>query len=281
VIDDDTPWVRDFRGLWGLDTGDPLGGERAPAGPRYERDGSVRRSWADPLGWAGLHKVPPSDAETERALERRIADLAAEEAECDAAVARARDEARALEAARVSLGARGTTRERRRDLEARIDAAEREVEALVGERATLAEERRLHTETLEGQVPRDPPRAHVRNVHAPMAARKRAHHRALSVWAAVSAPLLIASLILVFAFPTSGTVGTLLTVLFWFGLIESAFRGRVVGYLVTVVAIVLLLFTGIVLAVLIALNWRIALAVVLGVPAVALLVANLRELARR
>ena len=59
LIDDDTPWVRDYRGLWGLDTRDRFGGERAPAGPRYERDGTVRPSWSNPLGWAGLQKVPP------------------------------------------------------------------------------------------------------------------------------------------------------------------------------------------------------------------------------
>ena len=50
LIDDRTPWVHDYRGLWGLDTGDPFGGERAPAGPRYERGGSVRLCWSDP--WA-------------------------------------------------------------------------------------------------------------------------------------------------------------------------------------------------------------------------------------
>ena len=27
LIGDDTPWVRDYRGLWGLDTHDPFGGE--------------------------------------------------------------------------------------------------------------------------------------------------------------------------------------------------------------------------------------------------------------
>ena len=43
LIDDETPWVRDYRGLWGLDTRDRFGGERAPAGPRYERDGTVAR----------------------------------------------------------------------------------------------------------------------------------------------------------------------------------------------------------------------------------------------
>lgn len=54
------PWVRDHRGLWGHDTRDRLGGERGPAGPRYERSASVRSSWADPVGWAGLAKVAPN-----------------------------------------------------------------------------------------------------------------------------------------------------------------------------------------------------------------------------
>jgi hypothetical protein len=59
LIGDNAAWVRDYRGLWGLDTEDHFGGERAPAGPRYEREGTVREAWADPLGWAGLLKVPP------------------------------------------------------------------------------------------------------------------------------------------------------------------------------------------------------------------------------
>ena len=68
LIDDQTPWVRDYRGLWGLDTGDPFGGERAPAGPRYERDGSVRLSWSDPVGWAGLDKEAPSPLAEQQAV---------------------------------------------------------------------------------------------------------------------------------------------------------------------------------------------------------------------
>ena len=35
LIDDDTDWVDGYRGLFGLDTHDRLGGERAPAGPKY------------------------------------------------------------------------------------------------------------------------------------------------------------------------------------------------------------------------------------------------------
>jgi hypothetical protein len=52
-------WVEDYRGLWGLYARDPLAGENAPAGPMYNRDGTVRQAWFDPLGWAGLTKVPP------------------------------------------------------------------------------------------------------------------------------------------------------------------------------------------------------------------------------
>jgi hypothetical protein len=54
-------WVKDYRGLWGLFTRDPVAGENAPAGPMYNRDGTVRQAWYDPLGWAGLNKVVPPD----------------------------------------------------------------------------------------------------------------------------------------------------------------------------------------------------------------------------
>ena len=80
LISDDDPWVDRYHGLWGLDTGDRFAGERAPAGPKYTRTGSVRQSWHDPLGFAGLDKVaPPSQAVP--VLEARLADLAREQAE--------------------------------------------------------------------------------------------------------------------------------------------------------------------------------------------------------
>ncbi len=59
LIDETTPWVSQYRGLWGLFARDPISGENAPAGPMYNRDGSPRGSWYDPLGFAGLDKVPP------------------------------------------------------------------------------------------------------------------------------------------------------------------------------------------------------------------------------
>ena len=59
VIDETTPWVSRYRGLWGLFARDPISGENAPAGPMYDRDGTPRPSWFDPLGFAGLAQVTP------------------------------------------------------------------------------------------------------------------------------------------------------------------------------------------------------------------------------
>src|SRR4029453_12476444 len=74
VISDADAWVDGYRGLWGLDTGDRFAGERAPAGPKYTRTGTVRQSWADPLGFSGLAKVPPPSREP-AVLAARVGEL--------------------------------------------------------------------------------------------------------------------------------------------------------------------------------------------------------------
>src|SRR3712207_473934 len=71
MLDPPPRWVSGYRGLWGLYARDPFEGEDAPAGPMYNRDKSVNRAWYDPVGWAGLDKVPPPDEALEAALARR------------------------------------------------------------------------------------------------------------------------------------------------------------------------------------------------------------------
>ena len=97
IVGDEDGWIDRYRGLWGLDTGDRFAGERAPAGPKYTRTGSVRQSWHDPLGFAGLGKTaPPSQAVP--VLEARIAELVADKAAVTA-------EAEALEVSLPGLDA--------------------------------------------------------------------------------------------------------------------------------------------------------------------------------
>ena len=66
LVSDANPWVDGYRGLWGLDTGDRLAGERAPAGPKYTRVGTVRQSWNDPLGFVGLAAAADTGERAER-----------------------------------------------------------------------------------------------------------------------------------------------------------------------------------------------------------------------
>ena len=62
-LDDSAPWLGSFKGLWGLDAGQRAAGERGPSGPKFDRRGQVRRSWADPAGFVGLLGVePPSSS---------------------------------------------------------------------------------------------------------------------------------------------------------------------------------------------------------------------------
>jgi hypothetical protein len=88
VIDDDTPWVRDYRGLWGTTPVIHSAGS-APAGPRYERNGSIRQARDRPVAWAGLDKVPPTPTDEVAALQQRADQV---DAELDTAQLRLADE---------------------------------------------------------------------------------------------------------------------------------------------------------------------------------------------
>jgi len=105
LLSEDVNWINNYRGLWGLDTRDPIGGERAPAGPKYNRDGLVRQSWYDPIGWAGLDKVfPPQNVhhEIERRLDAVQSELAALEYEKEKTRTDLRKQALDVEALKVT-----------------------------------------------------------------------------------------------------------------------------------------------------------------------------------
>jgi hypothetical protein len=198
LIDDQTPWLRDYRGLWGLDTGDPFGGERAPAGPRYERGGAVRLCWSDPVGWAGLDKETPSRAAEQQVIEDRIAELdgglavVAAELNADAdELRRALIGSRALDSAE-NLAAVAT-------LQTSVDQARARRQALAEERAALA------YASVAGLPPEDP-HAHLGHRAVPNVDPARTRGSVLRVWSAVSASALLAGLAVVIL----GHVGALL-----------------------------------------------------------------------
>ncbi len=167
LIDDETPWVRDYRGLWGLDTEDHFGGERAPAGPRYERDGLVRHAWADPLGWAGLLKVAPDSAESTELLRATVAALEGSLGEADERIAGERTVLRRVAAEVRSLETHDFARPLVESRRAEMERLEAELLRSIADRAAIAEELRAHLDELRRPAAAPAPQAHLRTRQLP------------------------------------------------------------------------------------------------------------------
>ncbi len=281
VIDDETPWVAEYRGLWGLDTRDRFGGERAPSGPRYERDGSVRTSWANPLGWAGLQKVAPRDEQFDEALQSRVAELDGEIGELDGTIDAERTALRGLRAQARSLAtheyAQGLVNARRTEVRDR----EAELNRTIARRSELAEERRAHLDTLSGEVPVEAPQAHIRRTHNPRIDEQQRRTRFLRLWAAVSTPLLLASVIVVLIASPLAFISTIVVLFVLFAGVEAIARRRLLSFLasVLILAVVIVVIVG--FALLLSRHWRTAISVLIGVAALALLAGNLQDMRRR
>lgn len=283
LISDDTPWVARFRGLWGVDTRDWTGGERAPSGPRYERDGTVRPSWSDPLGWAGLHKVPPDRSGLTARLEARVAELDLRIAEMGEEVEYLRTSARTRQVEVLSL--RTASQEARAAAERLGEAAvaESAVAKLIRERTELAEERAVHRRVLDTGLPQEGPQAHIRNEHRPYDPDDARHHGALlQIWAAVSVPLLVLGVTTVLLLPEdTNKIPLLLAILAVFGVLEAVARRRLMTTALSVAIVVVL---GAV--VVDALRWtaahaRVGFLVAMGLAALLLLAVNVRDFFRR
>ncbi|MGO4598893.1 hypothetical protein [Terrabacter sp. 2RAF25] len=226
VIDDDTAWVRDYRGLWGHDTKDRLGGERGPAGPRYDRDATVRPSWGDPVGWAHLAKVAPSPEAESRLVAERIAEI-------DRVLSRA-SEAESAAARDLSTRAAGLGPD---SPEVRaLTAAEEELTAMRMEAVRVRDERARMERVLRDGVPTAPPHAHLSHRRTPITASERSRDRLLGAWAVVSTPIVI-YLLAGFVRPgsTERPVGALVLLVLVLA-VEAFTRGYLVDYAVRVAA---------------------------------------------
>jgi hypothetical protein len=264
VIDDGTHWVRSYTGLWGDDTNDPFGGERGPAGPRYERDGTVRTSWADPVGWSALDAVAPTDAERREAIDARLEELETEHADLAAGRAQLRRRLRADTIAAVS----DTT----------ID--QRSLNELAARAAANADERVRLAAIRDGDVVVDHPHVHLSHRPIPLAADPKQRRQVLRIWATVSTPLLFVLLALVVRSTDRSILGSAIALFVIVLGIEALSRRRLTAYVVRIVAVVVLVsIGGLVTAALIA-SWRLTVAVLLIALAIAFLVLNLRELRR-
>lgn len=281
LVDDGTAWIRDFRGLWGLDTRDSFGGERAPAGPRYERDRTVRRSWADPLGWAGLDKVAATAEEEAAALQERMKVLQTRVDELEDEIETERVGVRGLHAELRFLAARSDAAPGRPAHLEELERRERELAELVAERVRLTEEIDVQADRLAGPRPPGPPDAHLHRPHMPYVVPADLRSRFLRVWAALSIPVLIGGLGALLFWPHLSTLLWFAVGLVLFAVVEAVARRRSIEFAATMagLAITALVITSGVIALLS--GWKIVLAGSLALAALVLLVVNVRELRGR
>jgi hypothetical protein len=231
LISDPTPaWVTGYRGLWGLYARDPFEGEDAPAGPMYNRDKSVNRAWYDPVGWAGLDKVPPPTETLEAILEQR-ADIISR---CGALRDEIDEKSRRLK----KLGTELAAMRDRSHLDAPYQEGTRRAAELSAEldrlRGKLATDEAV-SESLKEYADRlsagecDPARAHISRAHRPASEDELRVSRVAEAWAAISVSLMLISFVGIAMFEREHLISMLVFSIAFFAFVEAGFRGRLVN----------------------------------------------------
>jgi hypothetical protein len=242
LIDENTAWVSQYRGLWGLFARDPISGENAPAGPMYNRDGTPRSSWYDPLGFAGLDRVP-TPREALSLLEKNTGEITSRQAELDALIPDKMAHVHKLGARLKSLESRPHLAREYGALQRKIGERADEVHNLRRERsenAAMLESMKARLGTLRQGIP-DDPHAHLLHLAVPAKTSRMRFARVAQAWAAISlSALLFAIVVLLLLAPRFLPAGlSVITLLFI--VTESFLRGefiRTVGSLTVLLAII-------------------------------------------
>jgi hypothetical protein len=242
LIDESTPWVSQYRGLWGLFARDPISGENAPAGPMYNRDGSPRGSWYDPLGFGGLDKVPPPPAAL-RLLQENCAEITGRQVELQKLIPGKATELQAL-------GMKLKGMEGNPHLAKQYAALEKKMHNLADEVKGLRREHSENAALLQGLTERlkrhrkglkDSPHAHIRHMAVPVKTALLRFDRIGETWAAISLSMLLFGIVaLVFLAPQYLLAGLgIITILFI--VLESILRGafvQTVGQITALLAMI-------------------------------------------
>jgi hypothetical protein len=244
----------------------------------YNRDGSVARPWYDPVGWAGLDKVPPPTEtlhtvrEQQATVAARRAALQAEVEEksrqlkglgVEAAAARGQPHLRALhEANRTQIGV--------------LSEEVNRLRAQVAADGVLSESLGIYADRLrDGE--REPARAHISRAQQPASETRLRASRLAEAWAAASVGLMLIVFILLANYERGEYLTfALAAAISLFLFVEAGFRGRLTN-LVTSAALGLAVVAALVL--IYQFFWRIVVAAVL-ILGIYVLWANLRELRR-
>jgi hypothetical protein len=219
-------WVSGYRGLWGFYARDPFEGEDAPAGPMYNHDKSVRREWYDPVGWAGLDKVPTQIEALRATLEQR-SDIIARCATLQTEIDKKSHQLKRLGVEVAAMRDRSHLAAPYRAKKRQLDELSKEVDQL---RAQLAVDKTV-SESLEGYAARlragerGPARAHISRALHPVSDSERRGGRVAELWGAVSVGLMLIVLVWIVMFERQAIASALVFSIALFAFLEASFRG--------------------------------------------------------
>jgi hypothetical protein len=227
-------WISGYRGLWGLYTRDPFEGEDAPAGPMYDRDKTISREWFDPVGWAGLDKVPTRAEELE-VIQGRQAELEESQVLLRSELQEKGNELKALGMDAEATRDQSHLSKLHEKQTRQIEVLSREVETLraqLSDDEVLAESLQDHAESLrEGERPSAS--AHILHAARPVSESETHAGRVAQLWASISIAIVLVTLILIIAYERQHLLGALVFAIAAFAFIEAGFRRRLTRFMVS------------------------------------------------
>ena len=232
MIDPLPGWVSGYRGLWGLYTHDPFEGEDAPAGPMYNRDKTVRREWYDPVGWAGLDKVPTRTEKLDVILKRQ-ADIEARRVSLRSEILEKSSQLKTLGMEAEATRDRSHLRKLHEAQTRRIEVLSKEIETIRGklsDEEVLYESLGDHAERLrKGERP--PARAHIAHAARPVSEAETRAGWVAQLWASISVAVVLLALIGIFIYQRQHLLSALVFAIALFAFIEAGFRRRLTRFI--------------------------------------------------
>lgn len=225
LISERTAWLKDYKGLWGLYTRDPIGGENAPAGPMYNRDETPRFSWYDPLGFAGLDKVATPNQEIYFLKKEKLA-LKKRQKTLEKEVQSTTQKLYQLGSKRRAFSGSGGKEQKNTDEQIKILANQNRLyRQEISQNRMFLEKITDRINTLKsgkGDLPQD----HIQTLQKPTGIEEIHFARLTELWSAASIGFLLVLFMLILLFMPDFVLLSATILFVAFVIAESIFRGR-------------------------------------------------------
>jgi hypothetical protein len=243
----------------------------------YNRDGTVRQAWYDPLGWTGLDKVPPPQ-EKLALLQARQAEIQSDISNIEQEIEKKSRELHKLGIELASMRGFPHLRDSRDLQEEKINLLSKELDSLL--RQLKMDENSLETLNLYSERikagERTPVRAHIRRAHLPTSNESIRLNKLAEVWAAVSIGLMMFSFLILAIFANDFLIYGIASVISLIVFVEASFRGQITRF-ISSITVGLAVVAG--LIIILEFFWPLVVLVIL-VSGGYIMLENIRELRR-